>query len=82
MDNDMFDEPQPDNVTISNGILRYSKQFPDPAPLTTHGDPLDDYQLVASDGMKMLPKPDQTINLNVNFSSYTLDGQQVQRYVV
>lgn len=79
MDNDMFDEPQPDSVTIANGILRYSKSFPDPAPLRTHGDPLDDFLLVPSDGMKRLPKPDQTINLNVNFSSYTVDGQQVQR---
>jgi iron transport multicopper oxidase len=30
MDNDMFDTPQPDSVTIANGVLVYDSKFPTP----------------------------------------------------
>ena len=79
MDNDMFDTAQPDSVTISNGMLRYSKTFPNPAPLTTHHDALDDFGLVPYDKMKIFKNPDQTINLNVNFTTFIVGGKEVQR---
>jgi iron transport multicopper oxidase len=79
MDNDMFDTPQPDSVTIANGVLRYNSKFPDPAPLTTHGDALDDMTLVPADGQKILPTPDVNIVTTLNFGDVDLNGQKVQR---
>jgi iron transport multicopper oxidase len=79
MDNQLFDENQPDGVTIGNGILRYSSKFPDPPKLTTHETPIDDIVLYPADGQKSLSKPDRVLNFTINFGDAMVAGQEVQK---
>lgn len=82
MDNDMFDTPQPDNITITNGVLVYNPKWPNPPLLTTHGNPIDDMELLPADGQKILGSPDQTIWLSLNFGNVQVANQTVQRGVL
>jgi iron transport multicopper oxidase len=81
IDNDLLDVPQPDNVTISNGVLQYDPRFGKPAPLLTHGTPVDDFILAPADGQKVLGPITKDIRFQLNFNEITLNGQQVQRSV-
>lgn len=82
MDNDMFDDPQPDNVTITNGALIYNSQWAIPPLLTTHDNPIDDLTLLPADGQNILGNPDQTIWLSLNFFNTQVANQTVQRGIL
>jgi iron transport multicopper oxidase len=75
---DMFDEVPPTLNMYMDGILQYSNKFPTPAPIRLKPDqmkPYDDFGLVPMDEMPLLKHPDQTIQLVVNFTSFSV-GQR------
>jgi iron transport multicopper oxidase len=82
MDVEMLGGPQPDSLTIANGILQYNPKFGTPQKLTTHGTPIDDFGLSPLDGTPLLENPDQIISLDMTFHDTLAQGELVQRAYV
>jgi iron transport multicopper oxidase len=75
---DMFDSVPPTLNMHMDGVLQYSPNYAPPPPIRLDSNqlkPYDDFNLVPLDGMPLLKNPDQTIELAVNFSTFSV-GQR------